>query len=109
MTRFIPAALAVALAAPALATPAHAATSDSAPSRLVSYADLDLAHPADQARLERRIANAARGVCKTDDPVLRARCLSNARAGAEPQMQRAITRAAVGGRLASATAPVVGN
>ena len=44
-------------ASPAIAAP------PAAPTRIVSYADLDLASPAGRARLDQRLAAAARAVC----------------------------------------------
>ena len=48
---------------------AHAQSS----SRTVSYGDLDLGNPAGVAQLDHRIASAAKAVCSTGDPTLRAR------------------------------------
>jgi UrcA family protein len=108
MKRFAPATLA--LAALLAGTPAFATAPTEAPTKTVSYSDLDLAKPADLARLERRISGASRVVCVTSDPILLTRCRNKARIDAQAQMQRAIARAGSAERLASmAGAPVVGN
>lgn len=57
---------AAALAASALATPAAAQLEQG--SVLVRVADLDMANPADAARLDLRLRNAAREVCGDADP-----------------------------------------
>jgi len=68
MLKILTGIAAAALAASALSAPAAAATADE-DSIVVSYAGLDLANPADAARLERRIKAAARAVC-SDAPML---------------------------------------
>lgn len=57
---------AAALAAAAPATPAAAQTEQS--SVVVRVADLDVSNPADAARLDLRLRNAAREVCGDADP-----------------------------------------
>ena len=82
-------ALAFALATASFAAPA------AAESRMVRYADLDLATPEGQARMERRIAGAAREVCGADgarhsalaDSATR-ECIADAKARARAQVAR---------------------
>jgi UrcA family protein len=57
-------AMAATAAMLAFATPAAAQTEDQV---TVSFADLDLARPADAARLDRRLLAAAEKVCGPDD------------------------------------------
>lgn len=61
MIKILTALGAAALAASALSTPAAAQVDET--SVVVSYAGLDLANPADAARLERRLRIAATAVC----------------------------------------------
>ncbi len=69
--------IAAMIAATLVTAPANAA-SDNIPTRVVRYADLNLATAAGQATLNRRIVNAARAVCAADNnPDLRARQAAN--------------------------------
>jgi UrcA family protein len=68
MIKILTALGAAALAASALCTPAAASPVDQT-KVVVSYKGLDLANPADAARLERRLREAARAVC-SDAPIL---------------------------------------
>lgn len=68
------------------------------PTRHVTYADLNLAVQADQARLHRRIGIAVRDVCRESVGLMPPRfleqeCKSIAWAGARPQVDRAVQRA----------------
>ena len=71
----------------------------SAQTRAVSYADLDLASPAGQAALDRRIENAVRHVCGTAFPIdLQSqrdvrRCRSETRADVQAQRNDAFAQA----------------
>lgn len=66
------------------------------PSALVKYADLDLASPAGQAELERRVDNATRRVCRVQarlgtripDNFERNRCLADVRQQVSDQLAR---------------------
>ena len=68
MLKILTGLAAAALAASTVAAPAAATPADE-DSIVVSYAGLDLANPADAARLERRLKAAARAVC-SDAPML---------------------------------------
>jgi UrcA family protein len=66
------------------------------PSALVKYADLDLASPAGQAELERRVDTATRKVCRAQlrtgsripDNFERNRCLADVRQQVSEQLAR---------------------
>jgi UrcA family protein len=87
-------ALAATAATVAVATPAHA--QDEARSATVSLAALDLARPADAARLDQRLQAAARQVCGPDEGLdVRARrqiaaCEKNALLRARADVQLAL-------------------
>jgi UrcA family protein len=69
MSRII---FAIAALAAATSVPAYASVPRDAASRVVSYADLDLAAPAGRARLDRRIGAAVRSICGDNAGDLRA-------------------------------------
>lgn len=92
-------ALAAALTATAsIAVPAHAA-----PTRKVSYADLDLSSPDGQAELQRRISRAARQVClyQADGAVIpteaQKKCFRQARTQATQRLATLIADSQRGG------------
>ncbi|MBX7494653.1 UrcA family protein [Qipengyuania sp. 6B39] len=94
-----------ALAAAGLAMTAAPTLAQDAQSVHVSYADLNLASPEGQKRLDRRIDNAAREVCgyhavrsgtRIPDPKARA-CFDRARANAQDRVAAAIEASALGG------------
>lgn len=98
---------AIATAALALAftaSPALAGTSDVS-SQSVGYADLNLATPEGQARLERRIDAAAKSVCRVNQVRTGTRlrspnqgaCLANARASAKKQVSAMMSQTQRGG------------
>ncbi|MBO9623556.1 MAG: UrcA family protein [Sphingomonas sp.] len=91
--------IALAFLAAAAATPSVAAPQTSAAAR-VSYADLDLARPADRKILDRRVTRAAEKLCPPLVPtgqltrsVEAVRCLAAAKASAQLQRSRAIASA----------------
>lgn len=73
----------------------------------VSYAGLDLASPRGQALLDRRIAQAARRICRPDvsadlaAQLAARRCMRETVANTQPQVKRAIALAQSGTRLAA--------
>ncbi|KEO89430.1 hypothetical protein EH31_12350 [Erythrobacter longus] len=75
------------------ASPAFAGSAE-VHTKMVDYADLNLASPAGQKRLEQRIEAAARSVCSVHENRIGTRlrspeldaCLANARAGAKKQV-----------------------
>jgi UrcA family protein len=93
--------------ASALALSPIPALADDLPTRTVHYADLDLTRPEGVARLERRIAAAARSVCPTDDPrdlglaMKIQKCRKAARASAYDQTKLAIADARSSQRVAA--------
>ena len=99
-TLILAAAIALPIAAPAAAT--DRADTDTVE---VSFDDLDLADPAGQRRLDRRIDAAARRLCGSGVrgfAALRAQreCIALALDSASPQAERAIALARGGQRLA---------
>lgn len=66
-TRSLPVTALALAAAAAVAAPATLAARDTDESIAVSYADLDLRTEAGKRELERRIADAAKDFCGTDD------------------------------------------
>jgi UrcA family protein len=79
------------------------------PTRLVRYGDLDLTKAEGVARLEHRVAAAARLVCRIDDPrdltqsAIARKCRSAALAAAQRQTQAAIAEAHSNRQLASSS------
>lgn len=80
-------------------SPAPTAAADSA-SRNVSTAGLDLSKPADQARVQKRIRRAAWDICKSGAVYMTLsseldahRCVKDAIAAAQPQLERAVVLA----------------
>lgn len=61
--RFAPALAAMALACSCAIQAANAAPAEAGRTAIVSYADLDLSHPAGARQLYRRLESAARAVC----------------------------------------------
>lgn len=92
---------AIGVLALAAALPAAAATE----SRSVRYDDLNLASPAGQERLQRRIDSAAREVCGAANPTRESlavmaasqKCIAEAKTRAKAQVARATTSEARGG------------
>jgi UrcA family protein len=97
MLKMLP-ALAAITAAAALVVPTVSQAQETRSER-VTYADLDLASNAGQARLQNRIAFAARSVCDAGSytdigmmPIVLA-CRSDAIAGAQPSFKAAVAAA----------------
>lgn len=87
------------LIATALLVAAHGASArEAAPKIVVPHADLDLSKPTGQARLDRRVRNAAATLCPAGSLDLRARlamfkCRELAAATAENQVSEAVLAA----------------
>lgn len=80
--------------------PAHAATVDAVPTRIVSYADLDMTRAEGRATLESRIRIAARAVCpagnrSSQELLKQGACVKS---NVETGMQTAIARTQVASR-----------
>ena len=72
--------------------------------RLVSFRDLDLATPAGEKRLMRRVGGAVRYVCSpASDFLSETSCAHYARRGARPQIARALELARTNPALAAAS------
>ncbi|UAB78452.1 UrcA family protein [Erythrobacter sp. SCSIO 43205] len=94
----------IATASPAFAGPAFAGESD-VHSQSVRYADLNLATPEGQARLDQRIDAAAKSVCRVNEVRTGTRirsphvndCLASARASAKKQVSAMMAETQRGG------------
>lgn len=103
--------IAIVLAFATLAlSPASTAAAETL-SRRVPTADLDLSKPADQARVLKRIKRAAWGVCKANIDFMTLsseletrRCVNDAIAGAQQQLDRAVVIASARRRQADSLA-----
>jgi UrcA family protein len=99
VVRPIAAAILIAAAGAAIIVPRANAAEIQLERRAVSYADLDLSRPDGVRSLNARVNAAVRAVCKVgyrwsvEEAVQQRACLARARAGASPQVQRAIAMA----------------
>lgn len=96
----------ITVAAATLATPAIAQTPDEGNSTFVHVGDLDLTRNGDRDRMNNRIENAARRVCRSAMRGIAAAmaeesCIKVALAGARPQAERAIALASKTTRIAA--------
>jgi UrcA family protein len=96
------------------AQPPVVVTKNPGPSKVVSYADLNLTSKSGQERLSTRIRAAARDICFEDNieqvkfVAARRHCYDTALSGAFNQMNEAIASNAKGSALAAATLVVRG-
>jgi UrcA family protein len=105
--RPIAAAIVIAAVGTAMLSPAAEAAEARTEARAVGYADLDLTRADGVRTLNRRVNAAMRGLCKVGyrwsitEAVAQRECLAGARAGAAPQVERAVA-ASRGRTLAAA-------